>query len=152
MLVENRKRLRDMQTFNIRRASRFALLFMATRALSLKAASTAKIKLSSSHGTPIFSFGVIADVQWADHDDGYNYGGTVVRKYRGAFATLVRAVDWWNSLEDPPSFIAQLGDLIDGINAKLGQSVPALDAALAQFRRAPCQTVNIVGNHELVGI
>lgn len=71
------------------------------------------------------------------------------RAYRGAFGNLVRAVDWWNALQQPPVFIAQLGDLIDGINVKLGQSAEALEAALVELRRAPCPVVNIVGNHEL---
>ena len=72
-----------------------------------------------------------------------------MRRYRGAFRTLERAVDWWNALPTPPSFIAQLGDIVDGCNVKLGQSAQALEAALAALRRAPCPSVNIVGNHEL---
>ena len=49
----------------------------------------------------------------------------------------------------PPAFIAQLGDIIDGVNSKLGQSETSLAAALAELRRAPCPVVNLVGNHEL---
>lgn len=110
---------------------------------------------------PLFSFGVIADVQWADTEDGSNYDKTVLRRYhahsmrtprtchahaigtpcarhhatchamrryRGAFRTLERAVDWWNLLLEPPTFIAQLGDIIDGVNVDLGQSDSALEA------------------------
>ena len=91
---------------------------------------------------PAFSFGVIADVQWADDEDGYNYDRSVVRRYRGAFRTLERAVEWWRSLPESPAFIAQLGDLLDGINVKLGQSTPALEAALSVLSRAPCRAVN----------
>ena len=98
---------------------------------------------------PLFTFGIIADVQWADAEDGSNYDRTVVRHYRGAFRTLQRAVDWWRALPEPPSFIAQLGDIIDGVNVRLGQSAPALEAALSELRRAPCPSVNLVGNHEL---
>jgi len=98
---------------------------------------------------PLFSFGVIADVQWADTDDGSNYDKTVMRRYRGAFRTLERAVGWWNLLLEPPTFIAQLGDIIDGVNVDLGQSDSALEAALAALRCAPCPAVSIVGNHEL---
>ena len=43
----------------------------------------------------------------------------------------------------------QLGDILDGVNAGRGESESALDAALAELRRAPCPAVNIVGNHEL---
>ena len=110
--------------------------------------SSSCIMMQQAKG-PLFSFGVIADVQWADDEDGYNYDRTVARRYRGAFLTLVRAVDWWNALVQPPNFIAQLGDILDGINVKLGQSDSALEAALAELDRAPCPAVNIVGNHEL---
>ena len=98
---------------------------------------------------PLFTFGVIADVQWADTEDGWNYVKTVSRKYRGAFRTLQRAVTWWNALPQPPKFIAQLGDLLDGINVELGQSNEALEAALDELQRADCPSVNLVGNHEL---
>lgn len=101
---------------------------------------------------PLFSFGVIADVQWADADDGYNYAKTVKRCYRGAFQVLENAVDWWNlqhSEDQPLTFIAQLGDLIDGQNQKLKQSDSAIKLALDQLDRAPCPSINIIGNHEL---
>jgi len=104
---------------------------------------------SVPQGRPLFTFGIIADVQWADHEDGYNFAQTTVRRYRGAFRTLQRAVNWWLSLPHPPLFIANLGDIIDGINAKLGHSSLALDAALGELARLPCPAVNIIGNHEL---
>ena len=97
---------------------------------------------------PLFSFGVIADVQWLDAEDGYNYARTVKRCYRGALDVLGLAVDWWCARQDPPLFIAQLGDLIDGQNRN-GQSQTALDGALAHLDRAPCPVVNLIGNHEL---
>ena len=46
----------------------------------------------------VFKFGVIADVQWADVEDGHNFARTVARRYRGALKTLERAVLWWNLL------------------------------------------------------
>ena len=98
---------------------------------------------------PIFSLGVIADVQWADTEDGSNFDKTVVRCYRGAFRTLQRAVTWWNERDTPFAFIAQLGDIIDGINVQLGESESALEAALSELRRASSPAVSIVGNHEL---
>jgi len=98
---------------------------------------------------PTFSLGVIADVQWADTEDGSNFDKTVVRCYRGAFRTLQRAVTWWNGRETPFAFIAQLGDIIDGINVQLGESDSALEAALAELRLASSPAVNILGNHEM---
>eukprot|EP00547_Thalassionema_nitzschioides_P008412 CAMPEP_0194225068 /NCGR_PEP_ID=MMETSP0156-20130528/38767_1 /TAXON_ID=33649 /ORGANISM="Thalassionema nitzschioides, Strain L26-B" /LENGTH=385 /DNA_ID=CAMNT_0038956867 /DNA_START=94 /DNA_END=1251 /DNA_ORIENTATION=- len=101
---------------------------------------------------PLFSFGVISDVQWADREDGENYAKTVKRRYRGAFHALENAVNWWNlqhQRHTPLAFIAQLGDLIDGGNAKLQQSDSALKLALEQLDRAPCHSINLIGNHEL---
>uniref|UniRef100_A0A7S4HNU4 Calcineurin-like phosphoesterase domain-containing protein n=1 Tax=Odontella aurita TaxID=265563 RepID=A0A7S4HNU4_9STRA len=108
-------------------------------------------KLRSSSSS--FSFGVIADVQWADAPDGTNYVKTVKRCYRGALATLSNAVDWWLDLpeSESPLFIAQLGDLIDGMNGpdKLDCADDALNKAMGHLNRLPCPSINLVGNHEL---
>jgi len=109
----------------------------------------AGLPTSSSAGA--FSFGIIADVQWADAPDGHNYAKTVTRCYRASLTTLGDAVDWWLRLPEPPLFVAQLGDLIDGVNneAQLGQTDLALKLALDHLGRLPCPSVNLVGNHEL---
>jgi len=100
-----------------------------------------------------FSLGVIADVQWVDAPDGANYAKTVKRCYRGALATLSNAVDWWLDLpeSESPLFIAQLGDLIDGMNGpdKLNCADGALSKAMGHLNRLPCPSINLVGNHEL---
>uniref|UniRef100_A0A7S4R3V2 Calcineurin-like phosphoesterase domain-containing protein n=1 Tax=Ditylum brightwellii TaxID=49249 RepID=A0A7S4R3V2_9STRA len=96
-----------------------------------------------------FTFGVIADVQWANKEDGSNYAKTVRRCYRGAFTTLCNAIQWWKDLPTPPLFIAQLGDLIDGVNAQSNESDAALQRALAEFDKIDCDTYHLVGNHEL---
>ena len=91
---------------------------LCASALSHCASIRMSIPTSKPEQRPLFSFGVIADVQWADADDGSNYDKTVVRRcipcachahdmrtsrtcsrmrrYRGAFRTLGRAVDWWD--------------------------------------------------------
>ena len=99
--------------------------------------------------SPALRIGVVADVQWADADDGWNYDRTSRRRYRGALAMLDRAVAYWN--RERCAFVAQLGDLIDGINQKanLDQSERALGMAVAELARAPAPSVNLVGNHEL---
>ena len=126
------------------------MLGLHTPAYSLQQprAAVARMALPAA---PDFSFGVIADVQWADAPDGSNFAKTVLRCYRGAFTQLTKAVDFWNTLPLPPSYIAQLGDLIDGINQKsnLDQSERALGMAVAELARAPAPSVNLVGNHEL---
>ena len=73
---------------------------------------------------------------------------TVKRCYRGALQTLGTAIDWWTALADAPapSFIAQLGDVLDGRNAPVGKSRAALDAALAHFARTDLRALHVVGN------
>lgn len=95
---------------------------------------------------------IIADVQWADVEDGFSFDGKQRRCFRGSLKVLAEAVDWWCSLDEAhrPSFVAQLGDLIDGRNKQSGTSHAALQAALAHLSRMPCRVVNLVGNHELM--
>mmetsp|Transcript_111776 Transcript_111776/g.193223 ORF Transcript_111776/g.193223 Transcript_111776/m.193223 type:complete len:390 (+) Transcript_111776:78-1247(+) len=94
-----------------------------------------------------FSFGVIADVQWADSEDGFNFKRTVRRHYRGALKQLEAAVSWWKGQQ--PTFVVQLGDLIDGKNAQAGQSQTALDGATRLLSTLTCRVVHLIGNHEL---
>lgn len=67
---------------------------------------------------PVFSFGVIADVQYADADDGSDFHQTVVRRYRNSLHIVNKAVDDWLEQEQrlgyPIQLLAQLGDLLDG--------------------------------------
>jgi manganese-dependent ADP-ribose/CDP-alcohol diphosphatase len=96
---------------------------------------------------PAFTFGVIADVQWADLEDGYNYSRTVRRCYRGALDVLRNACQLW--AQHDLAFIAQLGDLIDGKNSARGSAVPAMEAATGLLNRLVCPTYHVIGNHEL---
>lgn len=109
---------------------------------------TATKMLAQSEESPkskaLFKFGVIADVQWADIEDGYNYARTTKRCYRGALKVLRDAVAWWEPRQ--LDFVAQLGDLIDGQNSKLGASVSAMAAATSLLAKMSCRIVNIVGN------
>ena len=66
----------------------------------------------------VLRFGVVADVQYADLDIGQDFMKTVTRYYRHALDGLRMAVDCWN--EQEVSFVAQLGDLIDGKNKEAG--------------------------------
>lgn len=47
---------------------------------------------------PLFSFGVVSDVQYADIPDGRSFLG-VPRYYRDTILVLERAVHRWNSLQ-----------------------------------------------------
>ena len=101
----------------------------------------------SSAEKPLFTLGLIADVQFADVEDGYNYARTVRRAFRGALVQLGRAVSWWNALDIVA--VAQLGDLADGRNAALGQSEVAFERAMRELRRLRAPVLHLIGNHEL---
>ena len=123
-----------------------SLLYMASRH-AVPAATECHVNTDVE--VPLFSFGIIADVQWADVPDGSNFDGSVKRCFRGSLGVLSDAVDWWRAQPLSLTFVAQLGDLIDGRNAKLGTSQNAIEGALKHLRRAPCRVVSLIGNHEL---
>ncbi len=94
---------------------------------------------------PLFSFGVIGDVQFADADDAANFSKTRMRRYRNAIKSLQDAVPLWNDLK--VAFVAQLGDLLDG------RSVKSVDVhrITAVIEQSECKDrwCNVIGNHEL---
>lgn len=97
---------------------------------------------------PLFTFGVIADVQYADLDDGYNFPRTRRRFYRSSLDLLGNALLSWSTAAVRPSFILQLGDIIDGFNRPAGASERALDAVLTRFGSGSAVTHHVWGNHE----
>jgi len=72
------------------------------------------------------AFGVIADVHYADIDDGMNFSQTSNRYYRHSLELVKTAVRDWSTGQPRAEFVMQLGDLIDGQNAARGQTVQPL--------------------------
>lgn len=97
---------------------------------------------------PLFTFGVIADIQYADIDDGYNYLRTHRRYYRNSIELLRNALDSWSKAAVKPGFILQLGDLIDGYNKPLVASDRALEAVLKELGSGSADVHHVWGNHE----
>ncbi|XP_044130964.1 manganese-dependent ADP-ribose/CDP-alcohol diphosphatase-like [Bufo gargarizans] len=97
---------------------------------------------------PLFTFGIIADIQYADMDDGYNYTKTRVRFYRNSLSLLQGAVREWASEEVTPQFILQLGDLIDGYNVLHKSSEASLKKVLTEIDKLKTPVHHIWGNHE----
>lgn len=97
---------------------------------------------------PVFTFGLIADIQYADLKDGYNFHGTRKRYYRNSLHLLRNAIRHWNEEEVKPSFILQLGDIIDGFNRQHGASEEALQKVMDEFRSCSAQVHHVWGNHE----
>jgi manganese-dependent ADP-ribose/CDP-alcohol diphosphatase len=78
---------------------------------------------------------------------GWNFSRTTERAYRGALEALRQAVTHWNA--ESVDFVIQLGDIIDGQCAALGQTESASDAVMEQLNRCSCEVYNCIGNHEL---
>jgi len=95
---------------------------------------------------PLFSFGVIADVQYADENDKWDFHHTSERHYRNSLKNLISAVETWKKAGNI-SFIVQLGDLIDGLNFSKGTSENSLKTVLKEFQHFP--VYHLIGNHEL---
>lgn len=60
----------------------------------------------------LFKFGVIADIQYAEHDDAPNFQQTRVRRYRQSFDIYKQALRFWK--EKDVKFSVILGDTVDG--------------------------------------
>ncbi|XP_077183711.1 manganese-dependent ADP-ribose/CDP-alcohol diphosphatase isoform X2 [Paroedura picta] len=97
----------------------------------------------------LFSFGVIADIQYADLEDGYDFLATRKRYYRHSLHHLHSAIEDWNGEEIPPEFVLQLGDIIDGFNAQNKVSEEALFRVMKTFKKLKAPVHHIWGNHEL---
>jgi predicted phosphodiesterase len=82
---------------------------------------------------PLFSFGVIADVQYADKPD------AGARHYRSSLKSLETAVARLN--EESLRFTVHLGDFID-------EGEASLDRALPVFERLEHDRVHVLGNHD----
>jgi manganese-dependent ADP-ribose/CDP-alcohol diphosphatase len=103
---------------------------------------------------PIVSFGLISDVQYADHGNSLNYRKDRIRYYRNSINLVKEAVSVWhkNIIEDNFKFIIQLGDLIDGkcanyktnaLNLLLKELKSDFNEIIPDFRM-----FHVWGNHE----
>ena len=100
---------------------------------------------------PIVSFGLIADIQYANNEDRWNYTKTHLRRYRNSLKLVDEACDYWLNGKYSISFILQLGDMIDGICFTNKTSVNDLNTLLKSFKKnfKSLPIYHIWGNHEL---
>ena len=136
----------------------------APRAASVTAASVIP------SAPPQLSFGLIADIQYADLDDAWNFAKTDLRGYRGALTCAANAVSDWNgtatattnaaaassastasgtTLATPISFVLNLGDIIDQQNESRGTSEKAIESVLKALAPVGVDVHHLVGNHEM---
>ena len=105
--------------------------------------------LSEGNNSPILSFGMIADVQYADIEDGYDFRKINRRYYRGSLDKLKEAVNQWSYKTIPnTAFVLQLGDVIDGKNKPNKSSNKALKAITDTFDSYDGPVYHVLGNHE----
>lgn len=106
--------------------------------------------LASAHGKqPLFSFGVISDVQYADIPDGRSFLG-VPRYYRHSIVVLKRAVQMWND-QKKHKFVINLGDIVDGFCPK-DQSLNAVTKVVEEFEKFNGPVYHMIGNHCLYNL
>ena len=85
--------------------------------------------------SPLFRFGVVADVQYADQDT------AGARHYRESLAKLGECASAMAA--EQPAFVIQLGDLVD-------TGAPNLDRILPVWQRMPGPRHHVLGNHDFV--
>src|SRR5680860_1449754 len=93
------------------------------------------ISQTTDKGQKLFSFGVIADVQYADVDQ------VGKRNYRGSLEKLENGIQILNQYD--LSFIASLGDLIDRNYESYEKPLQILDGSKAEVH-------HVLGNHEFL--
>lgn len=98
---------------------------------------------------PLFSFGVITDVQYADIPDGHSFLG-VRRYYRNSLLVLQRAVKKWNNHQNI-SFSLNLGDIVDGKCPK-DQSLNLVSKVIQEFKNFNGPVYHLIGNHCLYNL
>ena len=95
-------------------------------------------KKNSPEEKMLFSFGIMADVQWADKEE------RGARRYRTAITKLKECVADLNTKK--LDFTIQLGDCIDG-NTPLTKTREDLDRFLEEYGKLNMATYHVVGNH-----
>eukprot|EP00475_Leptophrys_vorax_P005973 TRINITY_DN13632_c0_g3_i2.p1 TRINITY_DN13632_c0_g3~~TRINITY_DN13632_c0_g3_i2.p1 ORF type:complete len:373 (+),score=-22.75 TRINITY_DN13632_c0_g3_i2:83-1201(+) len=100
---------------------------------------------------PLFSFGVMTDVQYADIDDGHSFLG-IPRFYRHSLEVVRKAVRDWNHPSRRLSFAVHFGDLVDGYCPR-ERSEEAFETVLGEFAKFQHgQTFHMIGNHCLYNL
>ncbi|XP_042435128.1 manganese-dependent ADP-ribose/CDP-alcohol diphosphatase-like [Zingiber officinale] len=101
---------------------------------------------------PLFSFGVITDIQYADIPNGHSFHG-VPRYYRHSIQVLQRAVRQWNDDQKKKKvqFSMNFGDIVDGYCPK-SESLSAVQKVVKEFERFNGPTYHMIGNHCLYNL
>ncbi len=96
----------------------------------------------------VFTFGIIADIQYADIEDGLNYLRTRKRFYRNSLQLLRNATCHWE--EQRVRCVLQLGDIIDGFNKSRSASEQALDTVIGEFDKSSADVHHVWGQSRVL--
>ncbi|MDR2497303.1 MAG: metallophosphoesterase [Tannerellaceae bacterium] len=91
------------------------------------------MNLSAQHGTPLITFGLIADIQYADCEPGRS------RFYRNSLSKLDSCTNYLNAQQ--VQFTINLGDLVD-------RRLADLDCVLVRLNHLDNRVYNTTGNHD----
>ena len=99
-----------------------------------------------------FAFGLIADTQYVNADDGTTFDGMSVRRYRQSLETLKKACFSYVELSHNRNLVCcvQLGDVIDEKSKKLGISDKSIDEVIEVCKSTGLQWHYCIGNHDLI--
>ncbi|EPS64271.1 hypothetical protein M569_10510 [Genlisea aurea] len=103
---------------------------------------------SANFAQPLFSFGIISDVQYADIPDGCSFLG-VPRFYRTSFDVLRRGRNYWN--DEGVKFVVNLGDIVDGFCPRV-ESRSAVEKVVNEFAAFNGSVHHLIGNHCLYNL
>lgn len=93
-----------------------------------------------------FRFGIMADLQYADLDDGHSHVEKITRRYRQSLSILKQARAFFDAQQTHVNIL--LGDLVDAKSMKGDKHDAALAAILSHLK--PRERYNLVaGNHDL---
>ncbi len=95
---------------------------------------------NNTPGQPV-TFGVIADIQYADKDS------STRRFYRTSMQRLRQCVTDFNAKR--PAFTIQLGDIIDGHKENPKQTHQDLDAVVGVISQLSMPLYHVIGNHDM---
>nr|AFK43397.1 unknown [Lotus japonicus] len=98
---------------------------------------------------PLFSFGLISDVQYAGIPDGRSFLG-VPRYYRHSILILQRAVKEWNT-HHKHIFVINFGDIVDGYCPR-DQSLNTVKKVVDEFEMFNGPVYHMIGNHCLYNL
>ena len=98
---------------------------------------------------PLFKFGIISDIQYANAEDAMNFQNTRLRRYKQSLSIFQDAVTSWNGL--PVSEVACaicLGDQLDGKTAMSKSQSACLSDLKDVAKIANMQIHYAMGNHD----